>query len=323
MRSWKYAVSLALTYVAVAGVYIAVSSALAARSSASVEELARIEEVKGAIFVLVTGLSVLLASRLAFARLEASGRALVLRERALVSSSRRVLAGIMASTVAHDANNVLTVVLADLDELEEDGRGGAAIGPTVERLKGSIASLIALNRRLLEMGKHEARAQRAAIELGRCVRESVRLVQHHPAVRGALVEVRDRGPIPIIAHETLVSQIVGNLVVNSAEAMGGRGTIWVELEVRGDRAFIEVHDAGPGIPEARRATLFDALESTKAEGNGMGLFSVKACALGLNGSVEVESSPHGGACFRVALPLSSGPSPAPSRADVSAAPHPT
>lgn len=306
MRSWKYAAALALGYVTIAGAYIAVSSALAARSSASVEELARIEEIKGAIFVLVTGLSVLLGSWLAFARIEAAASARVLQERALVSSSRRALAGIMASTVAHDANNVLVVVLSDLDELEE---AGAAVAPTVARLKRSVNRLIALNRRLLEMGKQEAKAQRTALELGRCVRESVRLVQHHPAVRGVSVEVSDSGPIPLVAHETLVSQIVGNLVVNAGEAIGGRGTIWVQLEVRGDQALIEVHDAGPGIPESRWPTLFDSLESTKAEGNGMGLFSVKACARGLNGRVEVARSPRGGACFRVALPLPSSPPP--------------
>jgi two-component system sensor histidine kinase HydH len=307
MRSWKYAAALALGYVTIAGAYIAVSSALAARSSASVEELARIEEIKGAIFVLVTGLSVLLGSWLAFARIEAAASARVLQERALVSSSRRALAGIMASTVAHDANNVLVVVLSDLDELEE---AGAAVAPTVARLKRSVNSLIALNRRLLEMGKQEANAHRAVIGLGDCVRESVRLVRHHPAVRGVSIEVSDRGRvIPLVAHETLVSQIVGNLVVNAAEATGGRGTVWVQLEVRGDQALIEVHDAGPGIPESRWPTLFDSLESTKPEGNGMGLFSVKACARGLNGRVEVARSPHGGACFRVALPLPSSPPP--------------
>jgi signal transduction histidine kinase len=117
------------------------------------------------------------------------------------------------------------------------------------------------------------------------------------------VEVTDDGPMTLLAHEILLSQIVGNLVVNAAQASRDRGTIWVHVGAQGDEAVVEVHDAGPGIPEAKRATVFEALESTKADGNGMGLFSVKACTLGLGGRVEVAGSPRGGACFRVWLPV--------------------
>lgn len=300
MRSTRYALWLALAYVTLAGGYISISGALAVRLSRSVSELARIEEIKGTAFVLVTGLAVFLGSRLALGRIESAGTELMLRERALASSSRRAFAGLMASSVAHDANNVLTVVLGDLTILEEEPESAAE---ALSRLRRSVHNLIALNRRLLQMVRQQATAELVPIELTRATRESIELVRQHAAVRRVAVEVTDGGPIILRAHEILLAQIVGNLVINAAEASGEHGTIWVHVGVQGDEAVIEVHDAGLGIPEERRATLFESLESTKAQGNGMGLFSVKACALGLSGRVEVTGSPRGGACFRVLLPL--------------------
>ena len=96
--------------------------------------------------------------------------------------------------------------------------------------------------------------------------------------------------------------MVSNLVLNAGEAANGRGTIEVATAEQGDEVLIEVHDDGPGVAKERRATLFDNLATTKATGTGLGLFSVRACAQGLGGSVEVGESPLGGALFRVRLP---------------------
>jgi signal transduction histidine kinase len=63
------------------------------------------------------------------------------------------------------------------------------------------------------------------------------------------------------------------------------------------------------VPAERRPGLFEALVSTKPEGNGIGLFSVKACVHGMRGTVEVVDAEGGGARFRVRLPLGQPPSP--------------
>jgi two-component system nitrogen regulation sensor histidine kinase NtrY len=52
----------------------------------------------------------------------------------------------------------------------------------------------------------------------------------------------------------------------------------------------------------RRERIFEALETTKLDGSGLGLFSVKSCVTALGGTVEVGDSPLGGARFRVHLP---------------------
>jgi signal transduction histidine kinase len=64
---------------------------------------------------------------------------------------------------------------------------------------------------------------------------------------------------------------------------------------------LEVHDNGPGIPVAERQRIFEPFFTTKADGTGLGLMSVKACAEVHHGHVTVQASPLGGACFVVEM----------------------
>ena len=142
--------------------------------------------------MLVTGLAVFLGSRLALGRIESTANELMLRERALVSSARRAFAGLMASSVAHDANNVLTVVQGDLAILEEEPESASEALPRMKRL---VHNLIALNRRLLQMVRQQATAELVPLELTRATRESIDLVRQHAAVRRVAVEITDGGPV--------------------------------------------------------------------------------------------------------------------------------
>ncbi|MGZ6126070.1 MAG: sensor histidine kinase [Myxococcales bacterium] len=300
LRSTTYAAGLAGFYVAIAGGWIVFSSASAARFATSVEQLHRFERFKGVGFVLATGLALFFGARTLFSRIERSAADLMLRERALLSNERRIFAGLMASSVAHDANNVLVGVLGDLDELATKPEQSAG---TRQHLETSVGRLVALNKRLLEAGRQTTTASAGPLELTEAVREAADLVRHHPALRYTRLTVVDGTPMVVHAHPMLITQIVTNLLVNAGEATSGRGKVEISSRRDGSRALLEVRDDGPGVPEGRRAGLFEALQSTKPDGNGMGLFSVKACARALGGTVEILDAPGGGACFRVSLPL--------------------
>lgn len=298
MKSDGWAGLLAGGYVAVAGTWILLSSRFAATSAGSVEELARIELLKGVGYVAVTAAALFAAARYVLGRIERRGAELLRRERALVANDRRVFAGLMASSVAHDANNVLTLVLSDLEMLD-----GTVDRATLDRLHGSIDRLVQLNRRVVQAARQTTSTALNRVELGEAVRDAVGLARSHPAVRYATINVATEDPLHVVATPLLLSQIVINLVVNAAEATAGKGTIAVSVARDDRRAVIVVDDDGPGIAPERRAGIFDALVTTKSEGNGIGLFSVKASAVALGGSVAVGQSPLGGASFRVTLPL--------------------
>ena len=300
-KSLIYAASLALAYGGLATGYILVSSTIAADHSASVDELRRIETLKGVLYVAVTTLAVFAGGLLAMRRMERDAEELLRRERALLASQGRIFAGVMAASIAHDANNLLTAVLGDLDLLRTTA--AARDHAALDQLQASIDRLVVLNRRLVSANRQEAPSEGRTTDLARVVRDGVAMIRSHKHLGQCRIVCRGETNVPCSTQPLLVHQIVGNLVLTAAEASGGKGTIEVVVTSDGRTAGIEVHDAGPGVPKERRHHLFDTLHSTKPHGSGLGLFSTRACVHSLGGSVAVGDSPLGGACFTVSIPL--------------------
>jgi signal transduction histidine kinase len=69
-----------------------------------------------------------------------------------------------------------------------------------------------------------------------------------------------------------VASAVENLIRNAIEASPRGSTVYVAIGVEEGRPVLDVVDAGPGIPEARRAELFEPFFTTKPEGTGLGLW---------------------------------------------------
>lgn len=319
MRSTRYAAALALGYTILAAVYIVVSSNIAARLSADVEQMRHIETFKGVLYVLVTANAIFFGARYAFGLLERRERAIATRDRALLANERRVFAGLMAGSIAHDANNVLVAVIADLDELR---RPGWPDDPAMRRLQLSVERLVALNRRLLTAARRGGVTQPEDVDLVPAIRDTLAVARGHAQLREASVRFEPQAGLVLHTHVLLVQQVVANLLVNAGEATQGRGRVEVRLQPGPDGAVIEVHDDGPGVPAERRGRLFDALETTKAGGSGLGLFSVKTCVDALQGAVEVDDSPLGGACFRVRVPSLDRRRPAPAETTAGAPAEP-
>jgi two-component system NtrC family sensor kinase len=293
-RSTIYALALAANYGLLATAYILLSSGWAAGTSASVEDLRRIETLKGVGFVALTTLAAFLGARLAIRRIDRDAVELHRREQALVATQGPVFAGVMAASVAHDANNVLTAVLADLDAV--------ATEPEPERhahlaqLRASVDRLVALNRRLLLVARGSPKEAQPS-DLAVVVRECVASLRAHTSLIGRRIACGGDASVPLVTQPLLVHQVVGNLLLNAGEATRSGGRIEV---------ITVAHDDGPGIPDDRVDTLFSSLTTTKARGAGLGLFSARACARALGGDLDVARSHLGGALLRLSLPLRGG-----------------
>lgn len=221
---------------------------------------------------------------------------LVQRERVLAVQQERVLVGATAAAVAHDANNVLVALLGEIDGLVAGGEV-PQLDASVSHLRSGVERLVALNGRLLGLPLERSRQ-----DLVRVTRDVLVATATHAAVAGCRLAYN--GPEVAIAetHPLLIHQILGNLILNAAEATGGRGCIEVRIVDAAEQVALEVHDDGPGVPKELRHSLFDGFRTTKPGGAGLGLFSVRSCAQILGGSVAVDESPLGGARFRVVLP---------------------
>ncbi|HYO65927.1 MAG TPA: ATP-binding protein, partial [Archangium sp.] len=108
---------------------------------------------------------------------------------------------------------------------------------------------------------------------------------------------------PIQGEEERLRQVLINLALNALEATPADGLVRVSAEREGDRVLILVDDTGPGVPPEIHDRLFEPFFTTKAQGSGLGLSIVHAIVTQHGGSMEVGSSPGGGARFFLRLPL--------------------
>jgi two-component system sensor histidine kinase HydH len=304
-RPLRLALLLSGGYVALCSAYIVVSSRRAAQLAESIGELRHYEEFKGLGFVAVTGLVFFAFAWTVLHRLARREAALLQQRAVLASVEGKVLAGAFAATVAHDINNVLAIAASGLDALqkttdpERAARASGMLGQALEKLTR-------LSQRLLALGRGSGPPVLARLDLARVVGDAVDFSRRHPRVMRCRLATGLAGPLEIQGDEPALQRLVINLVLNAAEAAGESGRIEVRLARDGAEARLEVHDDGPGVPEERRAGIFEAFHTTKPDGNGLGLFSVARVAELHGGRAEALASELGGACFRVSLPAAEG-----------------
>lgn len=285
--------------------YIVVSGQIAAGAAASVEELRDTERLKGLLFVGSTAVLLFWLAFWLFRRLQQAADEVVRTREAFVAAQRRETAGLLAASIAHDFNNLLTVLGYGVGKLRGRVDGDAA--KLLDEMEVAVERGSALARRLSKAGMCSAAGEAADVDVVATAREAVDLVMLHRRARGCTFEVESDGPVMARVYPALVHQIVTNLVLNAVDAVGGHGTIRTEVAASdaGDDVsrgvVIEVHDSGPGIPPHLRERVFEPFYTTKPSGTGLGLLSVQTCARMHRGSVEVLTSPLGGALFRVHL----------------------
>lgn len=304
-RPAPIAIMLGGLYLVFCSIYIWISGNLAAQHAGTVDELARIEAVKGLIFVLVcAGLITALAWWL-LAKLSRSQNQLARNKHALLLTERRAMAGSLASSIAHDMNNILTVGCASAEMLVHSKGLDAEQAELARDINDSFNRMVDMTRRLSAMGRTGTRGDLQPGDLRQVLEDEINFARHHVRLRGCQIDLKASEPINIRLHVPMLQQMLVNLLLNAADAMKGQGNIEVQLRKDKFAAVVEVHDSGPGIPAEEREHVFEPFYTTKPEGNGLGLLSVKAAAQMHRGRVVVIESPLGGACFRVSIPLES------------------
>jgi len=209
---------------------------------------------------------------------------------------------LFAASVAHDINNVLTVARGNAELVTEPLVGAEMKQKATEAMRRGFVDLAALSQRLMILGRENRPGARAERDLVGVVERAVQLARRHERVQRCTVTTKVGPAVVFPMDEVLIDRMVLNLLLNAADATSGRGRIEVRVSSDGTTACVEVHDNGPGIPEHSLGAIFDAFYTSKPNGLGLGLVSVKLCAEAHHGSVDVFRSDLGGAAFRIRLP---------------------
>jgi two-component system cell cycle sensor histidine kinase/response regulator CckA len=231
-------------------------------------------------------------------------------EEQLRHSQKMEAVGRLAGGVAHDFNNVLQAMVAQLALLRSRHSEASASSSTLDELERQIKRSASLTRQLLLFSRRETtRRERfdvndlvrdAADLLRRLVRENVKLVVEPKAA--ALHAEADRAQF---------EQVLMNLAVNAGDAMPSGGTLTIRTGGGDGQVWFSVEDTGCGIPEALRDRIFEPFFTTKgpSQGTGLGLSVVHGIVTRHGGTIHVESEVGIGTVFRVVLPRADGPLP--------------
>lgn len=221
-------------------------------------------------------------------------------EEKLREASALARLGEMAAVIAHEVKNPLAAVRGAVQVI---GSRLPASTNDAAIVKEIIARLDALNdliQDLLVFARPPA-PRSAAIDLNRLVDSVVTLLKRDPANAALAIDVGGSVP-PLIGDANLLTIALQNFLINSAQAMQGRGTVTVTLAAGDGWHHVTIADTGPGIPPEIRANLFRPFKTTKARGTGLGMATAKRLVELHGGRIDVVSPDGGGTSITAHLP---------------------
>ncbi len=229
------------------------------------------------------------------------------RERMLEERHARLAAvGEVCSTVAHGIRNPLAAITSSAQLALEFGTLDETTKLRIRDVLGESRRLDRRVTRLLDFSRPPTRVfepydLRGAVE--QAVHElGIRLKESNVNVRMEL------DPAPVLVHgdqERLVQSVI-ELLSNSLDNLPGGGNVRITCTKnpkRSNHAVLSVADDGPGIPERLLPRIFDLFVTSKSDGHGIGLASVKRAVELHGGSIEVMPTEGKGAHLRIQLPL--------------------
>ncbi len=239
----------------------------------------------------------------------------------------------LAAGIAHELNNPLAYVMANLAFLADGCARVAAILSGAPRSPDDpdLAAQLKDAMREARSGAERMRAvirdlktfasgdreRQGPVDLRPVLDSCVNLAWNE--IRSRAHVARDLAPIPaVLGNEGCLGQLFLNLIVNAAQAIpAGRPDdheIRISTRTLPDgRAAVEVSDTGCGIPPANLARIFDPFFTTKGPGvaTGLGLSICHTIVSSVGGAIEVESDVGRGSKFLVLLPPAPPPAPTP------------
>jgi two-component system, cell cycle sensor histidine kinase and response regulator CckA len=242
-------------------------------------------------------------------------------EQQLRQSQKMQSVGQLAAGVAHDFNNVLTIILGHSELVVSAEKLTKSGLESIDQIRMAADRAAKLTQQLLTFGRKQF-MQMDLMDLNEIIQQVTKMLRR---VLGENINLRSNlAPrLPAIeADATMMEQILMNLSVNARDAMPGGGSLTIgTVPVLVTRAYVErnpearegtficlsVSDNGTGIEPDKLSKLFEPFFTTKevGKGTGLGLATVYGIVKQHQGWVEVESELGKGSVFKVYLPASS------------------
>ena len=237
-------------------------------------------------------------------------------QRQLVFADRMASVGTLAAGVAHEINNPLAYVIANLDMIADDlnALSGVTFSARIaECMEMAIEARQGVERirKIVRGLKTFSRAEEehsAPIDVRPVLELSIDMAFNEIRHRARLV--KDYAPTPLVmADDSRLGQVLVNLLVNAAQAIPEGDTEANEIRIHTctdaeGNAVVEISDTGAGISPQMMERIFEPFFTTKSigVGTGLGLAICHNILEGMGGTITAGNRPEGGAVFRITLP---------------------
>jgi two-component system cell cycle sensor histidine kinase/response regulator CckA len=231
--------------------------------------------------------------------------------------------GQLAAGVAHDFNNILTIIQGHADRLVEQCKANEAIAEPLSQISAAANRASSLTRQLLMFSRKQV-MQSKVIDLNAVLRNLAKML-HRLIGDNITLESSYESTIPAIeADSGMIEQVIVNLAVNSRDAMPKGGKLLISTaEVNIDHGYVRQHhesrtgrfvalkvtDTGCGMSRDTLDRIFEPFFTTKevGKGTGLGLATVYGIVKQHQGWIEVSSELNAGTTFKIYFPATTKP----------------
>ena len=236
---------------------------------------------------------------------------LVIARQKFFHREKMAAVGALAAGVAHEIGNPIAAMSGVIQEMVAEqmtGRRQVKGGSKLDVLQTQIQRLSAITREISGFAAPQP-MERQLLDLNGLVRTTAGLMGYDKRMNRVSLQLDLDSQLPAIyGVADQLTQVIMNLLINAADALGSRATgakeITLRSELSGDNVCLTVTDNGSGMDQETLNRAFEAFFTTKKnKGTGLGLSLCYSIITGHGGTIEIDSTPNQGTQVRIFLPL--------------------
>ena len=233
------------------------------------------------------------------------------RRKQVTHLSRVTMLFELTGALAHELNQPLAAILSNAQAaqrmLGRDPNDLAEVHAILGDIVANDRRAGEIIRRLRAMMRKDSES-RQPTDLNDAIRESLKLLEQELRNRDITITTILAPELPLVEADVIqIEQVMLNLLINACEAMADceQRQVTVRSEAGASHVRVAIRDRGPGVPEARRAHIFEPFQTTKVTGLGLGLSICRSIVEAHGGRLWLEEGDAPGACFCFELPVAS------------------